>query len=75
MNNKTPIRGFRVPDEEYLPAQAVAARKDETLTDVVRRAFVAYAEPCDACGALPGEPCFPLCIGLAAHDDKGSTEC
>ncbi len=41
---KTPVRGFRVPDEEYLPAQEIAARKGESLTDVVRRALVAYVK-------------------------------
>jgi hypothetical protein len=23
-------------------------------------------QPCDACGAQAGEPCFPLCVGEAA---------
>lgn len=40
--NTTPIRGFRVPDEEYLPAKEVAQHKSESLTDVVRRALVTY---------------------------------
>jgi uncharacterized protein (DUF1778 family) len=40
---KTKTRGFRIPDDEYEAAQAAAQRKGETLTDVVRRALVAYA--------------------------------
>jgi hypothetical protein len=39
---KTPIRGFRVPDDEYEAAQETAKRKGESLTDVVRRALIAY---------------------------------
>jgi hypothetical protein len=39
---KTKTRGFRIPDDEYAAAQAAAERKGETLTDVVRRALVAY---------------------------------
>lgn len=38
----TPIRAVRIPDEEYLPAQEIAALKGETLTDVIRRAIRAY---------------------------------
>lgn len=41
--SNTPVRGFRIPDDEYLPAQEAAARKGEPLTDVVRRALVNYA--------------------------------
>lgn len=26
-------------------------------------------EPCDACGALAGEPCDPFCIGVAMYED------
>lgn len=39
---KTKIRAFRIPDEEYEPAQETARRKGETVTDVVRRALVSY---------------------------------
>lgn len=39
---KTPIRGVRVPDEEWRPAQAKAKRQGETMTDVVRRAVRDY---------------------------------
>jgi hypothetical protein len=41
---KTPIRGVRVPDEEWKPAQAKAKRKGETVTDVVRRALRDYVK-------------------------------
>ena len=41
---KTPIRGVRVPDEEWHPAQARAKERGETVTDVVRRGLRAYAE-------------------------------
>lgn len=42
---KTPIRGFRVPDDEYVQAQLAAEfNDDEALTDVVRRALVSYAK-------------------------------
>lgn len=39
---KTPMRSFRIPDEVYRAAQAKAAEKGETLTDVVRRALERY---------------------------------
>ena len=39
----TPTRGVRVPDAEWHAAQAMAARKGETLTDVIRRALRDYA--------------------------------
>lgn len=41
---KTPIRGVRVPDGEWHPAQAKAKRKGETVTDVVRRALREYVK-------------------------------
>lgn len=46
---KTPIRGVRVPDDEWHPAQAKAKVEGETVTDVVRRALREYAkdEPTD----------------------------
>lgn len=39
---KTTIRGVRVPDEEWHPAQAKAKAEGETVTDVVRRALREY---------------------------------
>lgn len=42
---KTPIRGVRVPDEEWHPAQKKAKAEGETVTDVVRRALRDYVEP------------------------------
>jgi hypothetical protein len=41
---KTTIRGVRVPDEEWHPAQAKAKAEGETVTDVVRRALREYVE-------------------------------
>jgi hypothetical protein len=41
----TPIRTMRIPDEEWEPAQATSAENGETVTDVVRRALVAYVTP------------------------------
>lgn len=41
---KTPIRGVRVPDEEWVPAQDVARVRGESMTDVVRRALREYAD-------------------------------
>lgn len=39
---KTPLRPFRVPDEEYDPALAEAKRKGESLTAAVRRFLRLY---------------------------------
>lgn len=39
---KTPLRTFRIPDDEYQPAKEKAAREGETLTDVVRAALRDY---------------------------------
>ena len=36
---KTPARSVRVPDKEWLPAQEIAAKTGETMTDIVRRAL------------------------------------
>lgn len=41
---KTPLRSFRIPDSVYRAAQAKAAEKGETLTDVVRRALERYVK-------------------------------
>lgn len=40
---KTPMKSFRIPEATYKAAQAKAAEKGETLTDVVRRALARYA--------------------------------
>lgn len=39
---KTPLRSFRIPDEVYKAAQAKAADKGESVSDVVRRALERY---------------------------------
>jgi hypothetical protein len=36
---KTPGHTIRVPDDEWLPAKALAAKTGETMTDIVRRAL------------------------------------
>lgn len=41
---KTPIRGFRIPDDVYNAAKAKAEEKGETLTEVVRKALERYAK-------------------------------
>jgi hypothetical protein len=45
---KTPDRHFRIPDEEYDPAQDRAEREGRTLTWIVRHAFRLYVR-----GELP----------------------
>ncbi len=39
---KTPLRSFRIPDEVYKAAQAKAATRGESVSDVVRRALERY---------------------------------
>lgn len=39
---KTPLRAVRVPDEVWKAAQARAAEKGETVTDVILRALKRY---------------------------------
>jgi predicted HicB family RNase H-like nuclease len=41
---KTPLRSFRIPDEVYKAAQAKAAAKGESVSDVVRRALERYVK-------------------------------
>lgn len=41
---KTPLRSFRIPDEVYRAAQAKAAAKGESVSDVVRRALERYVK-------------------------------
>lgn len=44
----TTLRAFRLEDEIYDPAQEIAAIRGETVTDVVRRAFVEYVADANA---------------------------
>jgi hypothetical protein len=39
-----PIRTVRVPDEVWQAALARAAERDETVSEVIRRALVRYAK-------------------------------
>lgn len=39
---KTPMRSTRQPDDVWLPAQAIAKRRGETVTDVIRDALRRY---------------------------------
>lgn len=41
---KTPMRSFRIPDEVYRAAQAKAAEKGESVSDVVRKALERYVK-------------------------------
>lgn len=41
---RTPLRSFRIPDELYEAAQAKAADKGESVSDVVRRALERYVK-------------------------------
>lgn len=41
---KTPLRSFRIPDEVYKAAQAKAAERGESVSDVVRRALERYVK-------------------------------
>lgn len=41
---KTPLRAFRAPDELWQAAKAVADERNETLSDVLRRALEQYVE-------------------------------
>lgn len=41
---KTPLRSFRIPTELYQAAQAKAAAKGESVSDVVRKALERYVK-------------------------------
>jgi len=41
---KTPIRGFRIPDELYAAARAKAAERGEDLSTVVRASLERYVK-------------------------------
>ncbi|MBT1542496.1 hypothetical protein KK103_12040 [Curtobacterium flaccumfaciens pv. flaccumfaciens] len=45
--NHTPVRPFRIPDEEYDPALAKARAAGTTLTAVVRQKLRDYVEEDD----------------------------
>jgi hypothetical protein len=38
----TKVRGFRIPDEIYLPAKQFAEEDDDVLTDIVKDALERY---------------------------------
>jgi len=39
---KTPLKSFRIPEDLYRAAQKKAAKRDESVSDVVRRALERY---------------------------------
>lgn len=41
---KTPQRAIRVPDDLWQAAKAIARSRNETLSDIVRDALVAYVK-------------------------------
>lgn len=41
---KTPVRTFRIPDDLWNAAQAKAADRGETVSDVVRKALERYVK-------------------------------
>lgn len=41
---KTPIKCFRIPDDLYRAAQAKAAERGESVSEVVRRALERYVK-------------------------------
>lgn len=41
---KTPLRSFRIPDDVYKAAQAKAAARGESVSDVVRSALEKYVK-------------------------------
>ena len=42
--NHTPIRTMRVDEQTWTAAQAAAAARGESVSDVIRRALVRYAK-------------------------------
>ena len=42
MSRGTTHRTIRIPDEVWQPALAVAEREGDTLSEIVRRALIAY---------------------------------
>lgn len=47
---KTPTRAVRVEDGLWRAAQTKAAERGESVSDVVRRALLAYVDACPCCG-------------------------
>jgi len=43
-SSQTPVKCFRIPAKLYLAAQAKAAERGETVSDVVRRALERYVK-------------------------------
>lgn len=41
---KTPLKSFRIPDDLYRAAQAKAAERGESVSDVVRAALQRYVK-------------------------------
>ena len=41
---KTPLKSFRIPQDLYEAAQAKAAEKNETVSDVIRKALERYVK-------------------------------
>lgn len=41
---KTPLKSFRIPEDLYRAAQAKAAERNESLSQVVRRALERYVK-------------------------------
>lgn len=41
---KTPLKSFRIPEALYLAAQAKAAERGESVSEVVRRALERYVK-------------------------------
>lgn len=44
MTDVTPIKCFRIPAELYMAAQAKAAERNESVSEVVRRALERYVK-------------------------------
>jgi hypothetical protein len=44
---KTPVRGFRIPDDPYFPAKEKAAREGTTVSEVVRVKLSEWVEESD----------------------------
>lgn len=67
----TPVRSVRIPDNPWEPAKAKAARKGESLADVIERALIAYVANDNICSC--GRE-FSARNGLANHARKCPTE-
>lgn len=56
---RTPMRAFRVPDELWGAAKAVAAARGESLSEVIRRALADYVAAANATRQSPPKPRRP----------------